>query len=179
MADELPNCFGDLKLYDPKCAECAGGYDPSFTESPSHMRTKCAVFEACGAQVRAKGAADRVKAAFQPTQPYAPTRTVTLSKGPMPQSVPVQMAQTPQQVQFVSPQNLQPAQAPVMVAAQMMPVNYGMPSYLSALEPKRMKKGKKWQSLTCEVGRSIGKSVGHSIAFFFDSVPWTGGDDDS
>jgi hypothetical protein len=54
----------------------------------------------------------------------------------------------------------------------MMPVNYGMPSYLTVLEPKRMKKNKKWKSLSCEVGRSIGKSIGHSIAFFFDSVPW-------
>jgi len=63
-----------------------------------------------------------------------------------------------------------------MVPAQMMPVNYGMPSYLSVLEPKRMKKGRKWMSLRNEVGRSIGKSVGHSLAHFFDSVTW--GDDD-
>lgn len=96
-------------------------------------------------------------------------------KGPAVNQVPPRyVAQPPSQQQpnFVAPQNLYQQQAPVMMPAQMMPVNYGMPSYLSILEPKRLKKGKKWKSLSYEVGRSMGKSIGHSIAFFFDSVPW-------
>jgi len=177
MSDELPDCFGDPKLYDPKCTECRGGYDPSFTEDPGHIRPKCAVFEACGARSRAKLASGGLSH-YSTVQPQRPERPVTLTGKQGTPGALVPVNQQAQQVQFVHPQNLQPVQAPVMVPAQMMPVNYGVPSYLSVLEPKRLKKGKKWKSLTCEVGRSIGKSVGHSIAFFFDSVPWTGGDDD-
>lgn len=185
MADELPECFGDPNVHDAKDPECKGGYDPSYTESPDHIRAKCGVFEACGARARAKEAAIKAQntaARYQQTQnrpsyQQPQSRPVTLSNYSRSASVQAPQPQQQQQPTFVAPQNLQPQQAPVMVPAQMMPVNYGMPSYLSVLEPKRMKKGKKWKSLTHEIGRSMGKSIGHSFAFFFDSVPWSDDDD--
>lgn len=167
MGEALPKCFGDTELYDPKCAECAGGYDPSFYEDGSHSRPKCATFEGCGSHCRAKNAISRVGGSKHLA---TPSRSVTVlqTNGKPGKGQPLV---GPQPV-FVTSEQLQAQQAPVMVANQMMPVNYGMPAYLSVLEPKRKKKGKKWKSLSSEVGRSIGKSLGHSIAHFFDSVPW-------
>jgi len=165
-SEKLPKCFGDGALYDPKCKECAGGYDPSCTDNPGHIREKCGVFEACGAQCRAKTAAAKL-ASYPSVQQQSPV----FSGSSVSRQIPVQMSPQYQRSSFVSYQNPQ-VHTPIASSAQMMPVNYGMPSYLTVLEPKRMKKNKKWKSLSCEVGRSIGKSIGHSIAFFFDSVPW-------
>jgi len=171
MGETLPKCFGDTDLYDPKNAECAGGYDPSFYEEGSHVRPKCATFEACGSHCRAKNAINRVGGAAALTTPSRSVTVLQSNKKGQPQHIAVS------QPTFVTAEQLQAQPAPILVANQMMPVNYGMPSYLSVLEPERKKKGKKWKSLTSEVGRSIGKSVGHSIAHFFDSVPWLGNDD--
>lgn len=51
---------------------------------------------------------------------------------------------------------------------QMMPVNYQMPSYLSNPEPNE---GGFWKMFGLTVFRSMGKSMGHSVAYMFDSVP--------
>jgi hypothetical protein len=52
-------------------------------------------------------------------------------------------------------------------AQQMMPINHYMPQYLTARQPvvpgQSMAK-----RLLIEAGRSIGKSLGHTIAHFFD-----------
>jgi hypothetical protein len=52
---------------------------------------------------------------------------------------------------------------------QMMPVNYAMPAYLSNPEPNNPDGF--WKMLGVTVFRSMGKSVGHSVAHVFDSVP--------
>jgi hypothetical protein len=60
-------------------------------------------------------------------------------------------------------------------AQQMMPVNYQMPSYLSVPETIRPGEGM-FAPLMRSLFRSAGKSVGHSLAHFFDWTPASRGD---
>lgn len=74
-----------------------------------------------------------------------------------------------QQQQMRLQQN-QPQQMVPYGYQQMMPVNYQMPSYLTVPEP--MQPGGFWKMFGVTVFRSMGKSVGHSVAHMFDSVPF-------
>lgn len=190
--DENP-CFGG-PLYDPASVECSGGYDPSYVDedaSPKerHLRPRCELFEACGAQVRAKRYAEASRRNARIVPPIAATpRPEPLSPARIYASQPAVDAQAQKiaelknkiawlEGQTISPPVQQPqALTPVMPQqlppAQMLPVNYGMTSYLSVLEPGRRKKGKKWRSLASETARSIFKASGHSFSYFFDTVPW-------
>ena len=82
-----------------------------------------------------------------------------------------QQVQRPQYPQYQHQQMQQQMQAPPpmqMGYQQMMPVNHYMPSYLSVPEP--VQEGDSIMGrLLREVGRSMGKSVGHTIANFFDN----------
>lgn len=57
----------------------------------------------------------------------------------------------------------------------MMPVNYGLPQYLTVREP--VTGGALMKRLGVEVIRSMGKSFGHTIAHFFDVEIFTRRDD--
>jgi hypothetical protein len=78
------------------------------------------------------------------------------------------MMQQMAQMQRMGPQQMMPQ----MGYQQMMPVNYQMPAYLTAPEP--LHEGGFWKMFATTVFRSMGKSVGHSVSFMFDSIPLSG-----
>lgn len=192
--EDPPHCFGG-SLWDPKAKECAGGMDPAYTdENGSHIRQKCLFFEACGAKLQAsrmepaRGLLDPkslVKATGVPTlgpsrQVEQPTQFVQQFMSSLSQrQVPVQAIQpyVPQQMSMQGkPIHLPPAQVPQAYGQipvgyqQMMPVNYQMPGYLSVPEVRQPEQSF-WSFLSKTVLRSMGKSLGHSIAHLFDTVP--------
>ena len=189
---KVPECFG--KSWDGKDPLCAGGLNPAFTdEKGGHLQPRCAHFETCGTRVQAKR--------LETAQPLVPASNLTRSFGSYPRSPgepqpappapaspqPFQMQQIMQQiaqlqaqaqrpqVQYTTPSApaWAPAQhapaAPVHGYQQMMPVNFQMPGYLTVREETTG--GSILWMLLREILRSIAKSIGHTLAHFFDVTP--------
>ena len=146
--DEIPVCFG-TKHYDNRAAECVGGQDPAYNKNGSHIRPPCDYVSACSARHQAKfGNLVPTQSLIRPAA-YAP---------PAP-------AATPYRHTYQQPV-LHHQQQPPHNAPQSIAVNYFMPQYLSVREPANGRSlGKR---LFTEAVRSIGKSLGHTIAHFFD-----------
>ena len=189
--EDPPDCFG--KLWDPKAKECTGGMDPAFTdENGSHVREKCIFFESCGARLQAsrmeparslidpKSLLKNTPPLLSPAKPPSQTsqfveRFITaVANRPVQQVQQVQQAAPTSMNQPPRPLYLPPPAIPqgVPVAGYqaMMPVNYQMPGYLSVPE-QRYPTESFWKFLGRTVLRSIGKSLGHSIAHLFDTIP--------
>lgn len=187
-----PPCFGDPKLWDPKASECAGGMDPAFTnEHGSHVREKCVFFESCGTRVQAS----RMEPArslldpksllkntppllgpARPPQQSQPSQTsqfverfmTSIASQPIQQVQQNYMNQPPRAI-HLPPQQV-PQGVPIAGYQAMMPVNYQMPGYLSVPEQRHPAESF-WTFLGRTIFRSMGKSLGHSIAHLFDTVP--------
>ncbi len=178
-ADSAPSCFGDPTLFDSSSPECIGGHDPAHfnqnASSPnfrSQIRDQCDWVQACAARVQAK-------------QHLIPVSNLTRNQPPPPQPQPqAQQANGHWATKFNPPTAPQPAQpwrppsppAPHtytpphmqhMHGPQMMPVNFGIPQYLSVREPQTS--GSYGERLFIESLRSMLKSIGHTFAHFFDA----------
>lgn len=170
--EEKPQCFG--KLYVSTAPECIGGHDPAYLneENGSRVRDRCNFAAPCAATMQAYRNAGnpvhvplanltRPVSAFTQAGPRPPW-------GP-PQVQPAQPIQHYQQPQW---QQQQPQWQ--HGAQQMMPINHYMPQYLTVRQPATPGQSLA-RRLLIESGRSIGKSLGHTIAHFFD-VEVFGGD---
>lgn len=191
VQEERPSCFG--KLWNPNETECNGGPDPKYNhpKNGGHIREKCDFFNECGARVQAQRLITPQQMVKQPiiTPPPAAqansfrefmqrkqiveeeTERARLAASHQQQQRP-QMpyyAQQPQQQPPYYPQ--QQAYPQPVYQQQMMPVNYGMPSYLSV--PEMRIPGQSFVGLLGrEAVRAMGKSFGHTLANFFDMNPF-------
>jgi hypothetical protein len=160
-----PECFG--QIWSEKAVECSGGYDPGhISPNGGHVRPKCDFWDSCKTRVLLKRANERpalippqslIRPPFQPNVPY---------QGLVP-GRPVQplTPQVQQQYQYSHPQVQ-------MRPLEMMAVSHQMPSYLS--EPEVRLEGESyWAPMGREIARGLGKAFGHSIAHFFDAIPFT------
>lgn len=194
----LPPCFGDPKLWDPKAVECIGGQDPAFTsERGDHVRDKCIFFEGCGQRAQAskmeaaRGLLDPKNLIRRDVPLLGPARPVAAPTAPpapnfierFATAMAHQHAQagypplpTVPSMPYYGMKPTSSVQQPAVPAPpaygyqQMMPVNYQMPGYLTV--PEQRYEGQSfWSFLGRTVLRSLGKSMGHSIAHLFDTVP--------
>ena len=181
--DKPPHCFGEE--YDAAATECCGGYDPAYFKDGSRIRAPCKYKDSCcDKQARTKQAHVHVPvgSVVRPTQftvqqPYRPPTSFTAprpvwgsSAQPQtasPVSNPHQTYQPQQYAAHAPPQPQYVQQLPQQMYQQMMPVNYGMPQYLTSREP--LGSGELMERLLREILRSIGKALGHTIANFFDT----------
>jgi len=154
--EEKPNCFG--KLYSSSAPECIGGHDPAYLneENGSRVRERCNFTSSCAAHMQAyRNAGNTVHVPVsnltRPVSSFTPTNPAV-----RPPWSPPQQYQHP-----AAPQQWQHG------AQQMMPINHYMPQYLTVRQPAvpGQSMGKR---LLIESARSIGKSLGHTIAHFFD-----------
>lgn len=179
---DYPSCFGTKPVargegvqWDPKDNTCNGTRNPDGTlarhRNGQVIDPQCAYYDACREDLRSHGllpAQALVKTGQQAPVPIAQFRpnTVPIQRQ---QQQPVVMHQPAPQIMYVQqPQHMQVPQQ-MAQSFQPMPVNYAMPSYLTALEPDRAET--KWKALMVEAFRSVGKAFGHSVSYFFDSVP--------
>lgn len=159
--DKLPVCFG--QTFDRNAPECMGGHDPAYTDDDGrHVRPPCDVASSCS--IRAQASRQTT-----PTQVIPPANLVRPPTAFTQPSSPAQMYRPhfqqgyPQHVATVAPVAA-PHYPPG--APQMMPMNSYMPQYLTAREPVNGQGLPK--RLGLEMLRSIGKSLGHTIAHFCD-----------
>lgn len=189
-AKAQPDCFG--KHWDGTNTECAGGNDPAYRhpDTGSHTRERCVFFESCGARVQAakNNMVQNVVPAPQLTrfQPR-PTNNPQPLGGQPTQIQPQAMVPTAPQynAQQINQQIVQQVLAAIRQGTpqaapnaqlgyqQMMPVNFHVPQYLSVRE-ERGPEDSLIGLLGRELVRSMGKSVGHTLANFFDMTPLRG-----
>jgi hypothetical protein len=178
MSSDRPECHG--KFWDRSAVECEGGLDPAYEDGRAgtiqrtcategreattaeqeilnkrNLRPRCDFYSSCAAkQQLSKFQGERHKAEVA-TQQHVhvapPQRQVT---------VPTHVTQQMQ----VQPQQMQPGYQ------QMMPVNYQMPAYLTVPE-QRTNGQSMFNLLGREIFRGMGKSLGHTVAHFFDQNP--------
>jgi hypothetical protein len=189
LREDKPVCLGrvhdsanNIDGWNPNDVECTGGVDPARIneKTGTHIFEKCQYYQTCGSLVQAKKQAaqginpnslvrQQVQQAPQQTQvPQYVQQVPTYS----PVAFQQQQQQAAMMAQMQQMQRMMPQQ-PVMPMGyqQMMPVNYQMPSYLSAPEP--VQPGGFWKMFGATVFRSMGKSVGHSVSYMFDAVPFS------
>lgn len=161
QASEVPKCFGSL--FDANEKACTGGFDPAYVgENGTHIRERCNYSQACSARVQASQRQQIIPTsnllrAQQPTQFSVPSAPSTGYPRP---SLPT----APPPRQYGAPQQ---QQQPYVGVQQMVPVNFGIPQYLTAREP--VTSGNFSKRLGLELVRSVGKSLGHTLANFFDT----------
>lgn len=194
--ESVPSCFGKVdnpphqEGWNAGVAACAGGPDATFTDEKtgSHVRERCTYFNECGTKANAKkfemmrqnliapsalvkqqppivGPPNKVAEALLAQQQQQQLVQQQAQYQAMMQQQAVQMAQL-QKAGVTVPQMMMPTGY-----QQMMPVNYQMPSYLTATET--VEPGGFWKAMARTVFRSIGKSMGHSVAHMFDSIPFS------
>jgi hypothetical protein len=196
--EDVPRCFG--KGWDDKAAACSGGLDPTHKdpETGSHVRERCFFFSACGARTQAAKMQQQIIPSQQLVRPPTPPLLPQYASQPAqqtalqaPNQAPNQAAQLQQLMnqiaqmqQTIQQQQMQLQATRQGYSTQMMPfqpvqsagmmsVDYKMPGYLTVPEPKG---GSVWNMLGRSVVRSAFKSVGHTLANFWDITPL--GDDD-
>lgn len=156
--DEIPSCFG--KKFDATAVECIGGDDPAYSAKTGELkRPKCDMLSACAVRTQAmsRGTGNNVV----PVQNVV--RPSTTFTPPSVAAQPYRPSYMPPQPQ---PQQYHPQQYQQVGLQQAVPVNYGMPQYLTNREPAQ---GRGLMArLGIEVLRSLGKSAGHTLAHFFD-----------
>lgn len=164
-----PECFG--KLWNEKAVECGGGYDPGYVgPSGGKVRPKCEVYDACKTRVLLTKANERPS--LIPPQslirpPFQGVAVPYQQHGLVPgRPAAPSMTGQPQQPQAGWYPQVQ------MKPIEMIPASYHMPAYLS--EPEvRLEEESYWAPFGREIFRGVGKAIGHSVAHFFDHVPFT------
>lgn len=167
----VPNCYG--LQFDRNAPECVGGNDAAFTdEDGGHVRPACDMVSACSTRCQAnrQHAGQAVVPASSLYRPQAPPTTFT-----QPNVTAAQPYRPPmypgQQTQGYPPVHAAPSQYhPQGGLAQLVPVNYSMPQYLTVREPATGQG--LLRRLGTEITRSMGKSFGHTLAHFFDVEPF-------
>ncbi len=163
-----PQCFG--KEWDQAAPECSGGLDLDYThpENGSHVRSQCRWFQMCGSRTQALKSAPIVPLQHVVRPPVFST----------PAQVPVTQQQATQGLQqlahsvaalsnAVTRPVLTPAQHMQQPSVSFMPVNFQMPSYLTAPEPFHPGEPL-WKPLARELLRAALKAGGHTLANFMD-----------
>lgn len=159
---EVPNCFG--KAFLSSAPECVGGHDMAYTDDDGgHIRPPCDFVTSCSARTQAMKNT-RLIAPQNLVRPPTQFHSYTTPYAP-PTSSQSHAHYPPVPVPHHPPGGFQ----------QMMPVNYGLPQYLTVREP--VTGGALMKRLGVEVIRSMGKSFGHTIAHFFDVEIFTRRDD--
>lgn len=148
--NDVPPCFG--KYFDAKSAECVGGYDAAYYEDGTHTRPRCDFVSACSAKIQASKNATA----------HSLVPTSSLVRPPTHFNQP----NAPITSTGYRPPGYVPQQAPHYWQHNAGVPQYGIPQYLTIREPISGQ-GLGLRLLT-EAARSIGKSLGHTIAHFFD-----------
>lgn len=152
--EERPNCFG--KLYDGAAPECVGGHDAAYSdpESGSRVRPRCNFVSTC---------AVHMQASRQITHHPNLVPASNLTRPPTTFNQPV--AQRP----WTPPAGYQgPPTVQSHWQGSTNQPRYYVEQYLTVRQPvapgQTLAKRLFWESL-----RSMGKSLGHTIAHFFDN----------
>jgi hypothetical protein len=165
---ERPSCFGDL--FDKTAPECVGGFDAKWTGGVggSRIRPMCDYVDDCS-QVTPRRHQQLIPTEnLIRSQPHTSFGTSSPSGYVRPPPVPTPMQQRPW-----GPPSQQQAQPPPQHYQQQhhygphFSGNYGIPQYLTVRQPSNS--GPIIERMWWEVLRSMGKSVGHTLANFFDS----------
>lgn len=166
-ADSAPSCFGDPAWFDRSSPECMGGHDPAhFNQNASspnfrtQIRDTCDWVQACASRAQAKQHLIPVTNLTRNQPPAAPQSPWATKFNPPSTPQPSQAWRPPAAPQPYTPPHLQHG-------AQMIPVNFGIPQYLSVREPQTS--GSYGERLFIESLRSMLKSIGHTFAHFFDA----------
>jgi len=155
--EDVPKCFG--KKFDATALECTGGDDPAYSAKTGELRRpKCDMMSSCAVRTQAAVHGSNVvpqQSLVRPSTTFTPPAATAQPYRPgyLPQQQAIQAQHHPQQYQQVG-------------LPQAVPVNYGMPQYLTTREP--VNGGGLLKRLGLEVLRSLGKSAGHTVAHFFD-----------
>lgn len=155
--DTPPSCFG--KHFDATSPECKGGHDPSFRNddrnSPgghygTQVRDVCDWVQSCSSRMQASRNFIPASSLVRPQPPPSPYQT-RFNQPTQPQLQPWKP----------------PTYTPQQTGANLMSTHFGIPQYLTIREPQThgTSFGKR---LARESLRSILKSIGHTIAHFFD-----------
>lgn len=152
--ETLPECFG--KSFDRNAIECVGGHDPV----QGGMREACGAQSRCSVRSQAGRHGAETAAAIVPINHLVHRPPVTTFVPP---------AVRPAQPVYGGSQPH--GYSPAAGIQQMVPVNYGMPQYLSVREPADGR-GLAMR-LGVELLRSLGKAMGHTFANFLDSEVFT------
>lgn len=169
--EQPPQCFG--KSHNATDKLCVGGVDHTFTNSKGeHVRPACAFQASCSIRTVATKhnnmvpSSSLVRPPLLQTPATAPYPTQSPAQPPIQQTRPWQPQSHPSA--YWSNQSNHWSQN--HGHQNMMPLYSPVPQYLSVREP--MNEGR-MKRLFVEVGRSIGKSLGHTIANFFDMESFT------
>lgn len=180
LTSQPPPCFG--LQWSPTDAECSGGLDPQYTHprTGSHVRERCMYYSTCGSKTQATKLLPpaqlmRPQPQFGPMgfPPPSPSQQLQISQAASDfmrrygQAQPMIPAPVMQPQQGFVPQSYG---MPVPYQS-MVPMSSQMPAYLSVLEP-RTEDASLWSILSREMTRSLLKSLGHTIAHFFDTTPF-------
>lgn len=185
--EQPPNCFA--QQWDKNEAACAGGADPDFLHPTTglHVRDQCNFFQACGTRTTAMRNAQNFIPVQQLVRPPLvtppPQALVHTSPSNFGQYLQQQsenyaermrreQAQRQQQPQYLQqpPQAYLPQNGYAAHPAPTYQLNYMMPGYLTTPEIRQPGESM-WSVLFREIARSVLKSMGHSVAHFFDSRP--------
>lgn len=153
--DAIPTCFG--QHYEP-IPECVGGFDIALNGGKGGIRERCNYVSACSVRTHAANNAAAVIPASSLVRPHPTPFTAPsgYSRPSLPSSVPARM--NPMERTWVPPH----LQAP----PQHFSNQYGVPPYLTMRQPDST--GGVLRRMLFEIVRSMGKSIGHTIAHFFD-----------
>lgn len=171
-----PECFG--QIWSDRATECSGGYDPGYVgKDGGKVRPRCDYYDACKTRVLLTKQNQRpalippqslLRPSFNQPAAAVPYQN-RLVPGQQQQTVlnPLEQHRTQQQSLYQHPG------MPIHIRPmEMMPVSHSMPAYLSQPEV-RMEGESYWAPLGREIFRGIGKALGHSVAHFFDHIPFT------
>ena len=166
---EIPKCFGEL--YDASAKECTGGFDSAYkAENGSHIRPRCDFVTPCSAK------SEKQQQQIIPTshllraqQPQHQTQFSTSGGAASPYQRPTLPTAPPTRTYggYQQPTQQPPPYPHQVGVQQMVPVNFGIPQYLTTREPHTS--GSFPKRLGLELVRSMGKSLGHTLANFFDT----------
>ncbi len=164
---ERPRCFGDL--FDKDVPECVGGFDAKWTGGVggSRIRPICDYVDECS-QVTPRRHQQLIPTEnLIRSQPHTSFGTSAPSghMRPPPVPAPTPMQQRPwgpPSQQQAQPQHYQQHHYPSHFSGQ-----YSIPQYLTVRQPSNS--GPIIERMWWEVLRSMGKSIGHTLANFFDS----------
>lgn len=150
QTEEHPPCYG--KEFDGKEAACVGGYDPTYQDDSSHRRPVCDYMQTCRIRTQAAKQAETIVPITNLTRPTIASPTVPAYYRPTPPT--------------------QPSHRPSAPVGWM---GSEIPQYLTVREVHDS--GSIMKRLGWEMIRSIGKSLGHTIAHFFDTEAFGGRQD--
>ena len=160
-----PSCYG--KMFSAKETDCIGGYDPTW-DGPGHVRPACDYADSCAA--RGNTQTQNIVPAQNLVRPQTTFQPRTTFSRPTTSNPPPFTGRPPgSPPPFYQPQHVpppMPGNQQHVGVQQSYSANFGIPQYLTVREP--VNSGSPMKRLGVETARSVGKSIGHTIAHFFD-----------